>query len=330
MPLAEARVGVMTHALNYGTGCFEGIRAYWNPAHEQLYAVKLPEHYQRFRNSCRVMRIGLPYSVPELVELTLELLRRNGYREDVYVRPLAFKSTEMIGVRLHDVADELTIFASPMGNYVETGGIRCGVSSWRRVDDTMIPPAAKVTGLYVNSALAKTEAIENGFDEAIMLTAAGYVSEGSAENIFLVSGGRLITPSAAEHILVGITRQAVMELARAELGMEVVERQVARSELYSADEVFLCGTGAQVCPVVSVDRRPVGDGTVGPVAQRLQALYFGAVRGELPAYRSWLKPVYARPSGPAAPEGEAGHSAGPATGEATTGAGTRALGAASR
>jgi branched-chain amino acid aminotransferase len=299
VPFAEAKVGVMTHALNYGTACFEGIRAYWNAAQGQLFVVKPEAHFERLRRSCRFLRIELPYAVDELVEITLDLLRRNAYREDVYVRPLAYKSAELIGVRLHDVADGFCLFAAPMGNYVETGGIRCGVSSWRRVEDTMIPPAAKITGGYVNSALAKTEALENGFDEAIMLTAAGYVSEGSAENVFLVSEGRLITPTPAEHLLVGVTRGIVIELARTELGLEVEERQVSRSELYSADEVFLTGTGAQVSPVVSVDRRPVGDGEVGPVSRRLQDLYFAAVRGESPRHADWARRVYERPLGPA-------------------------------
>ena len=297
MPFAEARVGVMTHALNYGTGCFEGIRAYWNADHEQLYLLKAGEHFERLHRSCRVLRIKLPYSVAELADIAEEVVRRNGYREDVYVRPLAFKSTEMIGVRLHDVEDALCIYTAPMGNYIEIdNGIRCGVSSWRRIADNMIPPAAKVTGLYVNSALAKTEAIENGYDEAIMLTDAGYVSEGSAENIFLVIGGQIVTPARAENILIGITRQAVIQLAQEELGLEVVERQVARSELYTADEVFLCGTGAQISPVIEIDRRPIGEGTVGPVSRRLQDVYFGAVRGLNPKYAAWLRPVYERPA----------------------------------
>ena len=304
VPFAEARVGVMTHALNYGTACFEGIRAYWNEARGQLYVVKLEAHVERLR-LCRFMRIELAPSAVELAEIVLQVLRRSRYQEDVYIRPLAYKSGELIGVRLHDVADALCVFAAPMGNYVETGGIRCGVSSWRRVEDNMIPPGAKITGGYVNSALAKTEAVENGYDEAIMLTAAGYVSEGSAENVFLVVDGRLITPSPAEHLLVGVTRSAVMELARQELGLEVVERQVGRSELYNADELFLCGTGAQISPVVSVDRRPVGDGAVGPISERLQHLYFQAVRGEAPRYASWIRPVYHSPRRRPAPAGAA-------------------------
>lgn len=298
MPYAEAKVGLMTHSLNYGTGCFEGIRAYWNNAHDELYLLKPEAHFERMHRSCRILRINLPHTVAELTAVTLELVKRNGYREDVYIRPMAFKSEEIIGVRLHGLEDGFCIYTAPMGNYIPIDdGIRCGVSSWRRIDDNMIPPAAKVTGLYVNSALAKTEAIEAGYDEAIMLTQAGNVSEGSAENIFLVQGERLITPAKGENILVGITRQAVVDLARTELGIETVERNVGRSELYTSDEIFLCGTGAQISPVTEIDHRKVGMGVVGPITRGLQDVYFKAVRGEDPRYLSWVHPVYSRAAG---------------------------------
>ena len=225
--------------------------------------------------------------------LPVRLVEMNGYREDVYIRPLAFQDEETITPRLHDVSDALAIYTSPMGAYIDVeAGVRVAVSSWRRMDDNMIPPRAKVTGLYANSALAKTEALENGFDEAIMLTQAGYVSEGSAENIFLLINGKWVTPAASENILMGITRDAVMELAREELGIETVERQVGRSELYIADEVILVGTGAQISPVIEIDRRPVGCGGIGPVTAQLQRIYFGAVRGNNPKYASWSVPVY--------------------------------------
>ncbi|MAG37075.1 MAG: branched chain amino acid aminotransferase [Dehalococcoidia bacterium] len=293
MPFAEAKVGVMTHALNYGTGVFEGIRAYWNAEQEQLYLLKVREHYDRLRHSCRIMRIKLPHGVDELCDITRQLVEMNGYREDVYVRPLAFQDEETITPRLHDVSDALAIYTVPMGAYIDVeAGVRVAVSSWRRMDDNMIPPRAKVTGLYVNSALAKTEALENGFDEAIMLTQAGYVSEGSAENIFLLIDGKLVTPSPSQHILMGITRAAVIELAGKELGIETVERQIGRSELYVADEVMLVGTGAQISPVVEIDRRAVGSGGVGAVTAQLQRIYFDAVRGNNPKYASWSVPVY--------------------------------------
>lgn len=293
IPLAEAKVSIMTHALNYGTGCFEGIRAYWNEDDQQLFILKLREHYDRLRNSCRILSMALPHEVDDLCGITTELVRRNNYRQDVYIRPLVYKSSEVIGVRLHGIKDGFAIFTAPMGDYINVEkGIRVCVSSWRRVDDSMIPARAKVTGIYINSALAKTEAALDGYDEAIMLTAEGHVSEGSAENLFLVENERLITPPVSDNILVGITRAAIMELAREVLGMPVVERSIDRSELYVAQECFLCGTGAQLSPVVEVDRRPVGSGEVGPVTAKLQRVYFDAVRGKSPKYVSWVTAVY--------------------------------------
>jgi branched-chain amino acid aminotransferase len=289
----DARVGLMTHALQYGTGVFEGIRGYWSPEHEQLFLLKLREHYRRMQNSVKVLKLKIPMSLDELCETSIELIRRNNFRQDVYIRPFAFKSSEEIGVRLHNLKDSFAIYVTPFGNYVEVDrGIRCMVSSWRRIDDNAAPARAKITGIYVNSALAKTEAMENGFDEAIMLTNDGHVSEGSAENIFLLRDGKVYTPPTSDNILEGLTRLAVMELLSKELGLEVVERCIDRSELYVADEILLCGTGAQISPVVEVDRRPVGDGQVGPVVTKLQKLYFDVVRGHSAKYRSWLTPVY--------------------------------------
>ncbi|MDI3340982.1 MAG: branched-chain amino acid transaminase [Sphaerobacter sp.] len=292
VPLAEARVGVMTHALNYGTGCFEGIRAYWNPAHGQLYGFRVREHYERLQRSARTLMITLPHGVAELCELTAELLRRNRFETDVYIRPLAYHASEVVGVRLHDLQSGFVIYAVPFGDYIPTTGIRAMTSSWRRIDDNAAPPRAKITGAYVNSAFAKTEAALNGFDEAIMLTHDGHVSEGSAENIFVVIDGELITPPPSENILVGITRNTVITLARDLLGLTVRERPIDRSELYGADEVLLCGTGAQIVPVREIDHRPVGTGEVGPIAAALARHYMDVVRGENPRYRSWLMPVY--------------------------------------
>ncbi len=290
---ADARLGLMTHALHYGTGVFEGIRGYWSPEHEQLFLLKLREHYRRMQNSVKVLKLKIPISLDELCTTSIELIRRNNFRQDIYIRPLAFKSSEEIGVRLHNLKDSFAIYVTPFGNYVDVErGIRCMVSSWRRVDDNAAPARAKITGIYVNSALAKTEAMENGFDEAIMLTHDGHVCEGSAENIFLVRDGKVFTPPTSDNILEGLTRLAMIELLRAELDLEVVERSIDRSELYIADEIFLCGTGAQISPVVDVDRRPIGDGQVGPVVDRLQKLYFEIVRGRSSKYRSWLTPVY--------------------------------------
>ena len=292
IPADQARVGVMTHALSYGTGCFEGIRGYWNENAQETYIFRVREHYERLHRSCRIMNIALPYSVDDLAEISTELVRRNKLRENCYLRPFAYKSDEIIGVRLHDLHDHFSLYAVPMGDYVPTTGLRCGVSSWRRVDDNMIPARAKVSGSYVNSALAKTEAVKNGFDEAIMLTSEGHVSEGSAENIFLVIGNELVTPPVTENILPGITRDTVIQLARRELDRITRERVIDRTELYCADEIVLTGTGAQIAPVIEVDRRPVGTGKVGPIVAEIQQLYMQVVRGERPEYMDWCAPCF--------------------------------------
>ena len=292
VPIGEAKISVMTHAFNYGTGVFEGIRAYWNAAHEQLYVLHLREHFERMHRSCRIMRITLPYSVAELSGIALEVLRRCGYRDDAYMRPLAFKSSEVIGVRLHDLEDSFTLFAIPFGTYIEIDrGISCGVSSWRRTDDNAIPARSKITGAYVNAALAKTDAQESGYDEAIVLNADGHVSEGSAENLFLVRDGVLVTPPGTDNILEGIVRASILRIAE-DLSIEVSVRPIDRTELYIGEELFLCGTGAQISPVTSVDHRAIGDGRIGPITGRIKDVYFRAVRGEEERYRAWVTPVY--------------------------------------
>ena len=293
VPLRDANINVMTHGFNYGTAVFEGIRAYWNAEEEQLFALELVAHYARIRASAGLLMMEVRQSPEELAEITVELLRRDGLREDVYVRPIVYKSSETIGVRLHNLDSDVTIFAVPFGQYIDTdGGIRAQVSSWRRTDDNAIPARGKITGAYVNGALAKSEAQLNGFDEAIVLTADGHVSEGSAENLFIVKGGVLITPPVTDNILEGITRRRLIGIARDDLGIPTVERSIDRTELYGADEVFLCGTGAQISPVIEIDRRAIGSGRPGPVSRDLSRTYFDAVRGRNPAYRDWLTPVY--------------------------------------
>ncbi len=295
VPLAEAKIGIMTHAFNYGTGVFEGIRGNWNDKEEQLYLFRVKEHYDRLRKSCRIKRIDFPYSNEDLQSITTRLVEMCSYREDVYIRPLAYKSSEVLGVRLHDLEDDFLIFVTPFGPYLDIEkGARCCTSSWRRVEDTSIPARAKITGIYANSALAKTEAQLNGFDEAIMLDERGHVSEGSGENIFMVDGERLITPPPSSNILVGITRETVIILARQELGMETVERDIDRSELYVAEECFMTGTAAHVTPVVELDHRPIGSGKMGPVAKRLVQLYFDVITGRNRKYASWCTPCYSK------------------------------------
>ena len=293
VPIADAKVSVMNHALNYGTGCFEGIRAYWNEADEQLYVFHLQAHYERLLRSCKVLQIRLPYSAEQLVETTLELLRREEFRSDVYIRPLAYKSFEGIGVRLHDISDDFTIWAIPFGKYIEKeAGLKVGISSWRRIDDNAIPARLKATGSYVNSALVKSEAMQNGFDEGIVLTQDGHVCEGSAENIYVVRNGVLYTPGITDNILEGITRHVIKQLATEELGLHVVERSIDRTELYAADEIFFCGTGVEVTPVVEVDHRAVGNGQIGPIFSQIRSLYYAVTHGQDPKRREWCSPVY--------------------------------------
>jgi branched-chain amino acid aminotransferase len=237
----------------------------------------------------------LPFTVERLAEITVELVRQEGYREDTYIRPLAYKADEIIGVRLHNLRDEVAIFATPFGRYLESEeGARAAVSSWRRMDDNSVPARAKITGAYINSAFAKSEAQLNGFDEAIVLSQDGHVSEGSAENLFIVRDGVLITPPVTENILEGITRKVIIELAREELALQVIERPIDRTELYVADEAFFCGTGVQVAAITQVDHRPVGIGKLGPIVKALRDLYFEVVRGKVRKYRHWCTPVYAR------------------------------------
>ncbi len=293
VPVEDAKISVRTHALNYGTGCFEGIRGYWNEEEEQMLVFKLHEHYERFLRSCRILMIELPQSAEELSEITLELLRREGFQQDTYIRPLAYKADEIIGVKLHDMTNAVTIFATPFGRYVNAEeGARVHTSSWRRIDDNAVPARAKITGAYINSAFSKTEAVLNGFDEAIVLTQDGHVSEGSAENLFIVRHGKVVTPPVSENILEGITREVVLQLCEDELGLPTEERKIDRSELFVADEVFFTGTGVQIASIVEVDRRKVGTGRMGPVVERLRDLYFDVVRGRVPAYRQWCTPVY--------------------------------------
>jgi branched-chain amino acid aminotransferase len=289
----DARIGLMTHALHYGTGCFEGIRAYWNSRQEQLHLLQPAAHFDRMKRSANVLRMELPHTTEELVDLTIEVLRRNQFKSDTYIRPLLYASSEEIGVRLHNLKHGFFIYAIPFGNYVEIeSGIRCMVSSWRRLPDESLPPRAKITGSYAQSALAKSEAVEAGFDEAIVLTMDGHVSEGSAENLFMYKEGVFVTPPVTDDILEGVTRTLIIQMIRDELGKTVVERSIDRTELYTCDELLLCGTGAQISPVIEVDHRRVGDGKVGEFTQELQSMYFAAVRGESPKHKGWTIPIY--------------------------------------
>ena len=288
VPYSEARVGVATHALNYGTAVFGGMRGYWNEEKERLFVFRPLDHYRRFLNSCRIMCMEFGQTPESLTDLTLELLRRDSYRQDIYIRPLAYKSEEGIGVRLHDLKEDLTIFAMPFGQYIKNDtNAHVTISSWRRIDDNMIPARGKISGAYASSALIKTDAARAGFDEALVLTQEGHLTEGSAMNIFMVRDGILVTPPITDNILEGITRRSVMELARNELGLTVVERPIDRTEVYICEELFLTGTAAQVTVVTKVDYRPIGKGLMGPIAGKLRELFLEVVRGKNPKYAHW-------------------------------------------
>jgi branched-chain amino acid aminotransferase len=301
VPYSEARVGVLTHGLNYGTGVFSGIRGYWNEAEQELFVFRPEDHYRRFLESGKMIGMELPYGPRELTAALLELLRAEGFREDCYARSLAFYADETVGVRLHDLTPEVSIVALPYGRYIDNEeGAHATVSSWRRVDDNAIPARGKIVGAYVNSALAKSEAMRAGFDEAIVLNADGHIAEGSAANFFLVRNGVVLTPPITDNILEGITRRTVIELFARELDTTVVERSIDRSELYVAEEAFFVGTGVQIVAVTRVDHRPVGTGRIGPIATAIREVYFQVVRGERPKYRSWCAPVYGVAAGPKA------------------------------
>ncbi len=291
VPMRDAKVSIMTHAFMYGTAVFEGIRAYWNADEGQLYGLKIREHVERIRQNARMLLMEPLPTIDELTGLVVETVRRNGFREDVYIRPSFYKSSRQIGVRLHHLEHELYIVTLPFGNYIDTdAGVRLMSSSWRRNADEAIPARGKIVGGYVNMAFQKSEAELNGFDEALVMTPDGHASEGSAANLFVVRDGVLITPPVTDDILEGVTRKAIIDLATDE-GIAVEVRSIDRSELYIADEMFLCGTGVQVSPVIEIDHRKVGSGAVGPIGRLIRDRYFAAVRGQLEAYRHWLTPI---------------------------------------
>jgi len=295
VPLADAKISIMNHSFMYGTAVFEGIRGYWNAKEEELYLFRLQEHYERMADSMKIMYLSVNYSVEELCKLTVELVKKNAPRTDTYVRPCAYKTVHRVGPSLENNPSDICIFTVPFGDYFHgAAGLKVQVSSWRRVEDNAIPARAKIVGAYANTALAKTDALMAGFDECIVLSENGHVSEGSAMNVFMVKNGKLITTPSTENILEGVTRRTIVEMAESELGLKVESRQIDRSELYIADELFFCGTGVQIAPIIEVDRRPIGSGSAGPISTMIKDKYISICRGEVAKYASWLTPVYCK------------------------------------
>jgi branched-chain amino acid aminotransferase len=293
VPSDEAKINVRNNSFNYGTAIFEGIRGYWNVDHDQMYIIKMKEHYMRLMQGSRFLNFNLPYNIEDYCNITVELIRKNNHKEDIYIRPLVYYTPDKISPKFIGYEAGFTLYTIPMGDYIDTSkGIRVCVSTWRRISDNMVPARFKMCGIYVNSALAKTEALERGFDEAIMLNIDGHVAEGSAENIFIIRDGDLITPSLADDILEGITRKALITLCEEELNLKVIERKIDRTELYICNEAFLCGTGAQVAPIIEVGGHRIGDGKVGSITQKIQKIYFEIVKGENHKYGEWRTPVY--------------------------------------
>jgi len=293
VPVEDANVSIMTHTFNYGTGLFEGIRGYYVKDEDNILIFRLPEHVDRMIRNMNILCMEVDEDAPKITEICTELCRRSGFREGVYIRPICYKSELSLGPKLRGVESSFCCYVIKLGDYVDIEkGLDVCVTSWRRLSDNAIPSRVKSTGSYLNSSLAATEAKQAGFDEAIFLREDGTVAEGSAMNLFMVSDGRLITAPPNADILVGITRNTVLELARDELGIEVIERPIARTELYVCDELFFTGTGAQVAPVRSVDQRLINSGQPGKLAKRLQDLYFRVVQGKEKKYRHWCTPVF--------------------------------------
>ena len=288
----DAKISIATHGLNYGTAAFGGLRGYWNAEQKKLFVFRPLDHYKRFLNSAKILAMELPHTPESLTQVTIDLLKLDGWQQDVYVRPLCYKADAGIGVRLHDLRDEVSIFALAFGAYGKNvDGAQVTISSWRRVDDNVIPARGKISGAYANSALMKTDAIRSGFDEALVLDHNGHISEGTAMNVFMVRDGVLITPPVYENILEGITRRTVIELAQNDLGLKVVERSIDRTEAFVCEELFMTGTAAQVMVVTKVDHREVGSGKIGPITAKLRDLFNDVVHGKIQKYNHWNVPV---------------------------------------
>jgi len=288
VPLADAKINIATHGFLYGTAVFSGMRSYWNEEKQCLFVFRPYDHFRRLLHSARIMAMHTSYDEESLIQLTLDLLRTDNWREDIYMRPTFYKADMGIGVRLHDLKDEFSMFVTAFDKYVKNDtNAHVTISSWRRIDDNVIPARGKVAGAYANSALIKTDANLAGFDEALVLDNNGHISEGSAMNIFMLRDGILVTPPVTDNILEGITRRSVIELARKELGLTVVERSIDRTEVFIAEELLMTGTAAQIMAVTKIDHRPVGAGVMGPVTTKLRSMYEDILRGKNSKYAHW-------------------------------------------
>lgn len=285
----EAKTPILTHALHYGTAVFEGIRAY--PSSDNLNIFRLRDHLDRLFYSAKIYYLDINYSVEDLAQGTIELIRRNGFRGRTYIRPIVFVGFRGIGLDYTGFPVDVAIVAVPFDRYFHKSSVKAKVSSWRRLSNEATPPLAKAAGNYLNSALAKQEAIRDGYDEAILLDHRGYVAEGTGENIFIVKDNVAYTPPIHSGILIGITRDTVIKLLT-DLNYKVVERDIDRSELYICDEAFFCGTAAEITPIVEIDRRRVGSGEIGSVTRRVREAYLDVVEGRNKKYAHWLTPVY--------------------------------------
>lgn len=292
VPFEQATISVMNHTFNYGTGAFGGLRGYWNEDEEQLFVFRPLDHFRRLLNSAHVLMFDIGHTPESLISALLELLRTENWQTNIYIRPLVYVSNDQIGVKLHGLSPDIVIFSLPFGSYMSESGAHVTISSWRRIDDNNIPARGKIIGAYANSALIKSDAVNAGFDEALVLNQDGHVSEGSAANFFMVRDGVVYTPPITENILEGITRRTIMHLLSEEMGLEVVERQIDRTEVYLAQEAFFCGTGVQIAPITRIDHRMLGNGEIGPIVQELRQLFFNVVTGRVEKYRDWLTPVY--------------------------------------
>ncbi len=287
MPKEKAVIPITTHAFLYGTAVFEGIRAYYNKDDDKTYIFRPKEHFERFINSGKLLYMEELHTIDEYVDILKELLRKNNYKKDAYIRPIMYKSANRIGPHLIDNPDKYSVFSFPMDDYFASDGLKVCVSSWRKNSDNSIPPRAKINGAYANASLISTDARLNGYNDAIVLSQSGKVAEGAAMNLFLVVKGKLVTTTTTSEILTGVTRNTIIQLAKEVLNLEVEERVIDRSELYSADEAFFCGTGAQIAPIVSIDNRNIGDGKVGKISTDVLNLYNDVVRGKVPKYKEW-------------------------------------------